>query len=122
MLYPQCYVIGGEVAITSAGTVTMYVNGRLQNIDELLARMEAVRGRLDEDAQAAKQSVQHLSDWRNAVRKNPCVSVALVAAAGFLSSAEEATSRRHLRSQIWNSLHARTRLSLPGSLLPRRDW
>ena len=62
----------------------MYVNGRRQNIDELLARMEAVRGRLDEDAQAAKQSVHDLTDWRNAVRKNPWVSVALAAAAGFL--------------------------------------
>jgi hypothetical protein len=62
----------------------MYVNGRRQNIDELLARMEAVRGRLDEDAQAAKQSVQELTDWRHAVRKNPLVSVAVAAAVGFL--------------------------------------
>jgi hypothetical protein len=62
----------------------MYVNGRRQNIDEILTRMEAVRGRLDEDAQAAKQSVQQLTDWRNAVRKNPLISVALAAAAGFL--------------------------------------
>jgi hypothetical protein len=62
----------------------MYVNGRRQSIDELLARMEAVRGRLDEDAQAAKQSVQELADWRNLVRKNPFACVALAAAAGFL--------------------------------------
>lgn len=62
----------------------MYVNGRRQNIDELLARMEAVRGRLDEDAQAAKQSVQELTDWRRMVCKNPLLSVAVAAAAGFL--------------------------------------
>jgi hypothetical protein len=62
----------------------MHVNGRRQNIDELLARMEAVRGRLDEDAHAAKQSVQELTDWRNVVRKNPLLTVAVAAAAGFL--------------------------------------
>jgi hypothetical protein len=62
----------------------MYVNGRRQNIDELLARMEAVRGRLDEDAQAAKQTVHELTDWRNMVRKNPLLAVGFAAAAGFL--------------------------------------
>lgn len=62
----------------------MYVNGRRQSMDELLARMEAVRERLDQDAHAAKQSVQELTDWRNLVRKNPLASVAIAAAAGFL--------------------------------------
>jgi hypothetical protein len=62
----------------------MHVNGRRQNIDELLARMEAVRGRLDEDAQAAKQTVHELSDWRSVVRKHPLMAVGLAAAAGFL--------------------------------------
>ncbi len=61
----------------------MHVNGR-QNIDELLARMEALRGRLDQDAQAAKQSVQELTDWRNVVRKNPFAAVAIAAVAGYL--------------------------------------
>lgn len=62
----------------------MYVNGHRQDIDELLARMEAVRGRLDEDAQAAKHTVQELTDWRHAVRQNPLLAVGLAAAAGFL--------------------------------------
>lgn len=61
----------------------MQVNGR-HNIDELLARMEAVRGRLDHDARAAKQSVQEMTDWRTVVRKNPLASVAIAAVAGFL--------------------------------------
>jgi hypothetical protein len=62
----------------------MYVNGRRQDIDELLARMEAVRGRLDEDAQAAKHTVQELTDWRHVVRQNPFLAVSVAAAAGFL--------------------------------------
>ncbi len=61
----------------------MYVNGR-QNIDEVLARMEVVRGRLDRDAQATKQSVQNMTDWRYIVRKNPLATVAIAAVAGFL--------------------------------------
>ncbi len=61
----------------------MHVNGR-RNIEEVLARMEVVRGRLDHDAQAAKQSVQEMTDWRQIVRKNPLASVALAALAGFL--------------------------------------
>jgi hypothetical protein len=61
----------------------MHVNGR-KNVDELLARMEALRGRLDHDAQAAKQSVQEMTDWRNVVRKNPITAVVLVAVVGFL--------------------------------------
>jgi hypothetical protein len=62
----------------------MYVNGLRQDVDELLARMEAVRGRLHEDAQAAKHTVQELTDWRHAVRQNPLLAVGLAAAAGFL--------------------------------------
>jgi hypothetical protein len=61
----------------------MDVNGR-QNVDDLLARMETVRGRIDQDAQAAKQSVEQMTDWRYLVRKNPLVAVALAATAGFL--------------------------------------
>ena len=61
----------------------MNVNGR-HNIDELLARMEAVRGRLDQDARAAKQSVKEMTNWRTVVRKNPLASVAVAAVAGFL--------------------------------------
>jgi hypothetical protein len=61
----------------------MQVNGR-RNIDELLARMEAVRGRLDHDARAAKQSVQEMTDWRTVVRRNPLASIAVAAVAGFL--------------------------------------
>ncbi len=60
----------------------MQVNGR-HNIDELLARMEAVRGRLDNDARAAKQSVHEMTDWRTIVRKNPLASVAIAAVFGF---------------------------------------
>lgn len=62
----------------------MYVNGRRQNIDELLARMAAVRERLDEDAEAAKHTVQELTDWRHVVRQHPLMAVGLAAAAGFL--------------------------------------
>lgn len=61
----------------------MHVNGR-HNMDDLLTRMEAVRGRLDQGAQAAKQSVREMTDWRYLVRKNPVISVALAAVAGFL--------------------------------------
>lgn len=61
----------------------MHINGR-QNIDEVLARMEVVRGRLDRDAQATKQSVQNMTDWRYIVRKNPIATVAIAAVAGFL--------------------------------------
>lgn len=61
----------------------MQVNGR-HNVDELLARMEEVRGRLDYDARAAKQSVQEMTDWRTVVRNHPLASVAFAAVAGFL--------------------------------------
>ncbi len=61
----------------------MHVNGR-HNVDDLLARMETVRGRIDQEAQAAKQSVHEMTDWRHLVRKNPVASVALAALAGFL--------------------------------------
>ena len=59
-------------------------NGHRQNADELLARMEAVRGRLDYDARVAKQSVQEMTDWRNAVRKNPLIAVGAAAVLGNL--------------------------------------
>jgi hypothetical protein len=62
----------------------MYLNGRRQEIDELLARMAAVRSRLDEDAQATRKTVQELTDWRSIVRKNPLLATGLAAAAGFL--------------------------------------
>lgn len=62
----------------------MHVNGRRQDIDEIMARMEAVRGRLNHDAKAAKQSVQEMTDWRNVVRKNPLACAAAAAVAGFL--------------------------------------
>ena len=61
----------------------MNVNGR-HNIDELLARMATVRGRLDEDARAAKRSVREMTDWRIIVRKNPLLSVGVAVLAGFL--------------------------------------
>jgi ElaB/YqjD/DUF883 family membrane-anchored ribosome-binding protein len=62
----------------------MHVNGYRQDVNELLARMEAVRGRLDEDAQAAKQTVHDLTDWRQVVRKHPLLAVGLAGVAGFL--------------------------------------
>lgn len=62
----------------------MYVNGRRQHVDELLARMQAVRGRLDEDAQATKQTVHDLGDWRSVVRKHPLIAAGLAAAVGYL--------------------------------------
>ncbi len=70
----------------------MQVNGR-HNIEELLARMEAVRGRLDYDAHAAKQSVKEMTDWRTVVRKNAFASVAIAAIAGFLLVPKKKTQR-----------------------------
>lgn len=61
----------------------MHVNGR-QNIDDLIARMEKVRGRLDRDAQAARQSVHEMTDWKNLVRKNPLTTMAVAVLAGYL--------------------------------------
>jgi hypothetical protein len=62
----------------------MHVNGHRQNVNELLARMEAVRGRLDEDAQVAKQTVHELTDWRCVVRRHPLLTAGLAGLAGFL--------------------------------------
>lgn len=61
----------------------MHVNGR-QDMDNLLARMETVRGRIDHDAKAAKQSVHEMTDWRHLVKKNPLASVAIATLLGFL--------------------------------------
>jgi hypothetical protein len=77
----------------------MHVNGR-QNIDELLSRMEAIRGRLDDDARAAQQSMHELTDWRNVVRRNTLATVAAAVVVGYLLVPKRATQPNLTAEQI----------------------
>lgn len=85
----------------------MHANGR-QNIDELLSRMEAIRGRLDDDARAAQQSVQEMTDWRNLVRRNPLVTVAVAAVAGYLLVPKRIPQQQLTAEQIRQLSNAKT--------------
>jgi hypothetical protein len=85
----------------------MHANGR-QNIDELLSRMEAIRGRLDDDARAAQQSVQEMTDWRNLVRRNSLAAIAAAAVAGYLLVPKRATQQQLTAEQIRQISNAKT--------------
>lgn len=51
--------------------------------ERLRARMHDVRGRLQGDAGAAKQSVSDMLDWRTYVKRSPLVSTAIAAGIGY---------------------------------------
>jgi hypothetical protein len=85
----------------------MHVNGR-QNIDELLSRMEAIRGRLDDDARAAQQSLHEMTDWRNVVRRHPLATMAAAAVVGYILVPKRVTQPQLTAEQIKQLSRAKT--------------
>jgi hypothetical protein len=85
----------------------MHINGR-QNIDELLSRMEVLRSRLDDDARAAQQSVQEMTDWRHLVRRSPLATIAAAAVAGYLLVPKRAPQQQLTAEQIKQLSNAKT--------------
>lgn len=90
----------------------MHVNGRQndgrQKIDELLSRMEVLRSRLDDDARAAQQSVQEMTDWRLLVRRNPLATITAAAIAGYLLVPKRAPRQKLTAEQIKQLSSAKT--------------
>jgi hypothetical protein len=52
--------------------------------EEILARIDSVRGRLGDDVTSARSSVKELTDWRRVVQRFPWAAVGLAAAVGYL--------------------------------------